>query len=72
VLEGLWMSFVRPVYSFCSWDPRVYLVILNACCCKCVGDSGLALCYYCCCCLEVWVGVFVCVCVLVMCVIPSL
>jgi len=58
--EGVRMSFVRLGDSFCSLDRRVHLVFLNAGCCKCVGDSGLALC--CCCCLQVCVYVFVCVC----------
>jgi len=38
VLEGLRVAFVRLEDSFCSLDPRVHQVFLNAGCCKCVGD----------------------------------
>jgi len=55
VLEGLGVAFVRLVDSVCSLDPRGHQVFLNAGCCKCVGDPGLALC---CCCFHVYVLVF--------------
>jgi len=60
VLEGLWVSFVRLVDLLCSLDRRGHQVFLNAGCCKCVGDSALALCCCCCCCcLHLCVGAFV-------------
>jgi len=51
VHEGLRISFDRPVDSYCSRDPRGHQGFLNAACCKCVGDPGVAL--YCCCYLHV-------------------
>jgi len=49
----------------CIWS----LVFLNACCCRCVGDTGLAL--FCCCCFHVCLRGCVCG-FFVACVFPSL
>jgi len=43
VLEGLWVSFVRLVDSFCSLDRRVHLVFLNAGCCQSLSDPAACL-----------------------------
>jgi len=53
------VALVRLEDAFCSLDPGVHLVFLNAGCCKCFGHPGLALC--CCCCFHVWLGGCVCV-----------